>query len=84
MKCPKCGSENVNIQAVTATRKKTHGVLWWILVGWWWVPIKWFFFFWLVFIGKLFGFGSKETVAQSMAVCQTCGHHWKIGGKDRV
>lgn len=22
-------------------RKKKHGCLWWLLIGWWWVPVKW-------------------------------------------
>ena len=44
MRCPKCKSDNVNVQVVdeTDTRivAKHHGIIWWILIGWWWVPIK--------------------------------------------
>lgn len=46
MKCPKCGSENVNVQMVTETNLKTvhHGLFWWLFIGWWWWPIKWLVF----------------------------------------
>lgn len=50
MKCPKCGSENVDVQLMQETQGKTtetishtkskyrqgHGCLWWLCVGWWW------------------------------------------------
>lgn len=52
MKCPKCGSENVDVQLIqenqgktTKTKSKTksttrkgHGCLWWLFIGcWWWI-----------------------------------------------
>ena len=39
MKCPNCGSENVNVQLVTETqlKDKHHGCLWWLCVSWWWI-----------------------------------------------
>ena len=45
MKCPKCGSENVNVQVVSETKlvTKHRGIIYWIFVGWWWLPIKWLF-----------------------------------------
>lgn len=61
MKCPKCGSENVNIETFqeeqgskTITRRrfkvsetgKHHGFFWWVFVGWWWIPIK--FTLWII------------------------------------
>lgn len=79
MICPKCGSANVAVQMVTDTRLRAgHGPVWWILIGWWWLPIKWFCFFWLALIFKLFG--SKTYKLQSnthaVCVCQACGYHW--------
>lgn len=59
--CPKCGSQNVNIQviqenhgvtSVTKTKgkikQKKHGLLWWLTIGWWWWIIDiflWIFLF---------------------------------------
>lgn len=44
MKCPKCGSENVNIQMVTEVKEKAKkGWLYWLFIGWWWEPIAWLF-----------------------------------------
>lgn len=79
MICPNCGSANIAVQMVTDTRLRAgHGPGWWIMIGWWWVPVKWFCFFWLALIFKLFG--SKTYKLQSsthaVCVCQACGHHW--------
>ena len=62
MVCPKCGSENVNIQMLqenrgsvtkTKTKYKTgHGCLWWLAIGWWWWMVD--LLFWLfAFIPRL-------------------------------
>ena len=61
MNCPKCGSDNVNVNtfqedhgAVTTSRteskykEKGHGCLWWLLIGWWWWIVDlftWIFLF---------------------------------------
>ena len=38
---PKCGSENINYQAVPVlSRKKGRGFFWWLLIGWWWWIIE--------------------------------------------
>lgn len=52
MICPKCGSENVDVQLIQEnqgrtiktktktknTTRKGHGCLWWIFIGsWWWI-----------------------------------------------
>lgn len=79
MVCPKCGSENVTVQMVTDTQLKTgHGFIWWLLVGWWWVPIKWLCFFWIALFAKIFGSKNykMKTTHASVCVCQSCGHHW--------
>ena len=25
-------------------KKKKHGVLWWLFIGWWWYPVKWVYY----------------------------------------
>ncbi len=82
MNCPKCGSENVNIQTVTDSKlvNAHHGCLWWLCVGWWWVPIKWLFLTIPALIFKIFGH-KKQKIKQnrySVYVCQNCGYQWKV------
>ncbi len=79
--CPKCGSQNVNVQVVTESKlvNKRHGCLWWMFVGLWWVPIKWVLFTVPALIAKVF-FPKRQRLEQStrsVCVCQGCGHHWK-------
>lgn len=82
MKCPKCGSENTNIQMVSESQLKTkhHGVIWWLLWGWYWVPLKWLFLTIPALILKLFGHKRQKIVTKhkKMAVCQDCGNSWNI------
>lgn len=79
MVCPKCKSENVNVQVVNEVKiKKGHGFIWWICIGWWWVPCKWFFFTIPALILAIFGH-RKTTVKNkqvSKCVCQACGNVW--------
>ena len=80
MKCPKCGSTNVNVQVVTETqlKNKHHGIFWWIFIGWWWIPVKWIGFFGLALLAKIFA-PKRQKLKQkhiSKCVCQNCGHMW--------
>ncbi len=81
MVCPKCGSENVNVQAISETQLKNarHGCVWWLFFGWWWIPIKWIFLFVPALIVKIFGHKKVklETQHKTMCVCQSCGHGWQ-------
>lgn len=80
MKCPKCGSENVNVQMVSETKlKKKHGCLYWILVGWYLEPILWLFLTIPKLIYQLFKPRKykTKTIHKSLCVCQDCGHHWE-------
>lgn len=61
MRCPNCGSENVQAQtfqeqkaSTTVTKyrfkatEKKHGCLWWMFIGWWWIIVDlslWILFF---------------------------------------
>ena len=43
MKCLRCGSENVNVQAVAIVKNKKHGCLYWLIIGWWLELFMWIF-----------------------------------------
>lgn len=89
MKCPKCGSRDVNAQVVNETDtyivRKHHGILWWIFIGWWWLPLKWALQFivfnifaviyWLLKTPKYKQVTRHQKV--SMWVCQDCGYTWE-------
>lgn len=77
MVCPQCGSENVNVQAVSITKTKKHGVAWWLLVSWW-IWIFWLLAFIPMLIIKLVKGKKLETKVHSEAVCQNCGNRWKV------
>lgn len=78
MKCPKCGSENVNVQAISIVQNKKHGCLYWLFIGWWLEAIMWLFLTlpWLII--KIFKPNKINTKVKSYAVCQSCGHKWKV------
>ena len=82
MKCSKCGSENVNIQVVNEVQIKNahHSIIWWLLIGFWWIPIKWICFTLIALIVKIFSHKKKKAVNKQVktAVCQNCGYTWKI------
>ena len=78
--CPKCGSNNVNVQVVSESQlvTKLPGIFWWLLIGWWWIFIKWLVFtipalLAAIFIGKR---KKIKTVTKKVNVCQNCGHSW--------
>lgn len=77
MVCPKCGSTAVTVQMVTDTalQRARHGLIWWLLVGWWWVPLKWICFTWLALLAKIFAPKNYklETEHRAVCVCQHCG-----------
>lgn len=83
MKCPKCGSENVNAQAVTETKlvTKRKGAFYWIFIGWWWLPFKWVCLTIPAIIIKLFRPARYKTKVKHMSkfVCQDCGYLWSTG-----
>ena len=83
--CPKCGSTNINYQAITNTiqKNKHHGLAWWIFIGWWWIPVKWLYFTGIalfMFILKLLGVRKKKNIIidRTKAVCQDCGNSWDV------
>lgn len=80
MVCPKCKSENVNVQVINEMylKNKHHGIIWWCIIGFWWVPIKWLCFTIPALIVKIFAPKRHKTVnkQKAMCVCQNCGHTW--------
>lgn len=82
MVCPKCQSENVNVQVINEVelKNKHHGVIWWVLIGWWWVFFKWLFFFLPALIIKIFGRKKQKVInkQKTVCVCQNCGNRWDV------
>lgn len=78
MVCPKCGSDNVNVQAVSEVKTKHKGCLYWLFIGWYVEPILWLCFTIPMLFAKLFGSKKVHTKVKSYAVCQNCGNRWKV------
>ncbi len=80
MKCPKCRSENIVIQAVTEVKeKRKKGWAYWIFIGWWWEIIAWILFGVWKLLVVLFGKKTKVvSITRSVAVCQNCGNRWNV------
>lgn len=80
MRCPRCGSENINTQVINEIKLKNkhHSILWWIFVSWWWIPFKWIFITLPALFAKIFI--PKRQVAinitKTICVCQNCGYSW--------
>lgn len=94
--CPKCGSKNISYQreqtgsvgagtnrVVIQQARKSHGCLYWFIIGWWWKPMYWLMFGWwwgLLFGGKSrrgLNFHANKALTRTTAVCQNCGYSWK-------
>ncbi|MBU9724432.1 hypothetical protein [Diplocloster modestus] len=72
--------------------KSGHSFLYWLLIGWWWWAIKVAMKFLLAVctmgISLLFHrnknkaggrtISANKTFNKTVAVCQSCGHHWKV------
>ena len=82
MVCPKCKSENVTIQIVNEVKLKNkhHGIIWWLLVGWWWIPVKWLFLTLPAFLAMIFIPKKQKTknITKKKYVCQNCAHTWNV------
>lgn len=82
MMCPKCGSNDVNVQIVQEVRltDKHHSPLWWLLIGWWWMIVKWLFLTFPALLVKIFAPKRQklEHETKSVCVCQSCGYRWDV------
>lgn len=84
--CPKCGGGDISFQVAQTDihkecKKDKRGILWWCLVGWWLEPFRWSLM--LCTFGLLGRRKKKISVEtkignSTMAVCQSCGHTWKV------
>ena len=77
MKCKKCGSENVNVQVVGVVKRNHHGIFYWC-IGWFIDLMLWIFLTMPRLIVAIFKPKKVKTKIKSYAVCQECGHKWKI------
>ena len=78
MKCPKCGSGNVNVQAVTIVKNKRHGLFYWLCFGWLFDLLLWLFLFLPRLLFQLCKKTKIMSSTHSEAVCQNCGHRWRV------
>lgn len=70
MVCPKCGSENVNVQAVSEQKGRgCLSVLMWCLLAFCTFGII------LLIVPAL---TKKKSKTRNYAICQSCGHRWKV------
>lgn len=77
MKCRKCGSYDVNVQAVTETTTKTkhRGCLGWAL----WILLAICTCGLVLIIPAVTNTRTKtKTRTHTEAVCQCCGHRWRV------
>ena len=69
MVCPKCGSENVNVQAVAEQKGRgCFGAIMWILLA--------CCTFGIILLIPLLT--RKRIKAKKYAICQSCGNKWKV------
>ncbi|NFH69071.1 hypothetical protein FDC35_03965 [Clostridium botulinum] len=78
MKCKKCGSQNITVQAVTTLKNKHKGIMYWLFIGWWLEMMLWLFLTIPKLIFELFKPNKIKTKTHSEAVCQECGYRWEI------
>lgn len=71
--CPKCGSDELTIQAVTDVKTKHRGCFGWAM----WILLA-ICTFGLILIIPLLTNSKTKTKTTTQAVCQNCGHRWKV------
>ena len=69
MRCPKCSSDMVNVQIVTESKGKSSCCL--SVLLFWFVSI-------IVGIIALFVPVREKVRTHTEAVCQVCGHRWRV------
>lgn len=78
MKCSRCGSENVTVQAVTVTKNKHHGFFYWFFFGWLIDLMLWMILTLPMLIVAIFKPRKVASKTHSEAVCQNCGKRWRV------
>lgn len=77
MKCARCGSQNVYVQAVTETKVKTkhRGCIGWFF----WILLALCTFGLILIIPAITNSKTKsKNKTHSEAVCQNCGNRWRV------
>lgn len=77
MKCKRCNSENISVQAVTETKTKGKGLTYWLFWVWFDMIIWIFAFLPRLIIGLLKGKKVKSKTYK-VAICQDCGKSWRL------
>lgn len=81
MVCPKCNNE-MDIQVINQVKlvDKHHGIIWWLLIGWWWIPVKWLFFTLPALLFLILGHKKQKAINKvvKVAVCKNCGYSTNI------
>lgn len=78
MICKKCGSENVNIQKVSVTKRKRKGLGYWLLFGWLIDIVLWMCLTIPRLLIAMFVPKKTKTTVHTEAVCQDCGYSFKV------
>lgn len=78
MMCPKCKSDNVNVQMVTTFKAKKKSLIYRLLIGWWLNILLWVFLTLPKLILAIFKKKKYVQKTEKQAVCQNCGHNWKL------
>lgn len=80
MKCLKCGSENVNVQAISNVKSHGGTIPWWYWLCFVWVVDVMLYCCLIGFFGINIHhiFKKTKTKIESYAVCQECGHKWRM------
>lgn len=73
LKCPKCGSANIIVQAVTDVKTKHRGCLAWCA----WIMLA-ILTVGLIIIIPLITNSKVKSKTHTEAVCQNCGNRWKV------
>lgn len=73
MICPRCHSNNVNVQAITVEKTTKRGCLGWFF----WILFSMITSLWFLIIPVATNERTRSKI-QNLAICQHCGHRWKI------
>ena len=73
MICPKCGSDRVAVQAVSDVKTEHRGCLGWLF----WIILA-ICTFGLILIIPALTNSKTSSNSHTEAVCQHCGHRWKV------
>jgi predicted RNA-binding Zn-ribbon protein involved in translation (DUF1610 family) len=71
--CPRCGSNNIFVQAVTETHTKSRGCFGWFL----WILLA-IITVGIILIIPLLTNKKTRSRTSTEAICQNCGNRWQV------